>query len=154
MYAGNLKQWQDDKDYIPAALQPWIAMLASLDMASLQRGRHELEGLHYMNIDETETGPAKERLMEAHRQYIDIQYVIDGDEIIGWQPLCYAGPVVDDSHAGTDAWFYDPAQENDTAIIMKPGTFAIFTPADGHRCLCAPDGVARPIRKAIMKIHI
>lgn len=154
MYVGNLKQWQKDKESIPAALQPWIAALASLDIASLQQGRHALTGPHYMNVDRAETAPACKRLMEAHRQYIDIQYVIEGDEIIGWQPLCNAGPVVDDSRAGSDAWFYNPAQENDTNIVMTPGTFAIFTPADGHRCLCAPDGITHPIRKVIMKIHV
>jgi YhcH/YjgK/YiaL family protein len=107
-----------------------------------------------MNVDEAMTHPAEEGKMEAHRQYIDIQYVITGDEVIGWQPLCNAGDVVDDSHAANDAWFYDPDYRHDSCIRMTPGTFAIFTPADGHRCLCAPDGAGRPIRKVIMKIHI
>jgi YhcH/YjgK/YiaL family protein len=154
MYVGNLEQWQKDAAYIPAPLLPWIEKLAALDVQSLKTGRHELGGLHYMNVDETVTGPVEQRLMEAHRQYIDIQYVIEGDEFIGWQPLCKAGAVVDDSRAANDAWFYNPDWKKDSTILMKAGIFAIFTPADGHRCLCAPQGIVKPIRKAIMKIHI
>ena len=92
--------------------------------------------------------------MEAHRDYIDVQYVLEGEENIGWQPLCQAGPVVDDSRADSDAWFYNPDVADDTVIAMTPGTYAIFTPADGHRCLCAPDGEGKAIKKAILKLHV
>ena len=43
---------------------------------------------------------------------------------------------------------------DDTVIAMTPGTYAIFTPADGHRCLCAPDGQGKAIKKAILKLHV
>ena len=83
-----------------------------------------------------------------------VQYVLEGEENIGWQPLCQAGPVVDDSRADSDAWFYNPDVADDTVIAMTPGTYAIFTPADGHRCLCAPDGQGKAIKKAILKLHV
>ena len=131
MYVGNLKQWEKEIPYVPAGLARWIEKLASYDLASLAPGW----------------------TMEAHREYIDIQTVIAGDEIIGYQPILNAGAVVEDRSA-SDAWFYNPSLDDDTVIRMVPGTFAVFTPADGHRCLCAPDGEGKPIKKAIMKIRI
>ena len=80
--------------------------------------------------------------------------VLVGDEIIGWLALCVAGLVVYDSRADRDAWFYNPDVADDTVIAMTPGTYAIFTPADGHRCLCAPDGQGKAIKKAILKLHV
>lgn len=154
MIVGNISQYGDESRFLPEYIRPWIEKLASLDLAHLEAGRHELAGLNYMNVDVTKTAPASERLMEAHRAYIDIQYVIDGEENIGWQPLCRAGEVVDDSRADSDAWFYNPDLADDTVIKMLPGTYAVFTPADGHRCLCAPDGKGRAIKKAILKIHV
>ena len=145
MYVGNLKQWEKEIPYVPAGLARWIEKLASYDLASLAPGRHDLGDGNYMNVDVGETHPAAERTMEAHREYIDIQTVIEGDEIIG--------AVVEDRSA-SDAWFYNPRIGEDTVIRMVPGTFAVFTPADGHRCLCAPDGEGKPIKKAIMKIRI
>ena len=153
MYVGNLKQWEKEIPYVPAGLAQWIEKLASYDLASLEPGRHDLGGGNYMNVDVGETHPAAERTMEAHRDYIDIQTVIAGDEIIGYQPILNAGAVVEDRSA-SDAWVYNPSLDDDTVIRMVPGTFAVFTPADGHRCLCAPDGTGKPIKKAIMKIRI
>ena len=153
MYVGNISQWQKEAAYLPTQLVPWIEKLASLDIQKLTPGRHELEDGNYMNVDVTETAPANQRNMEAHRSYIDIQMVIEGSEIIGYQPVCKAGDIVEDRSA-SDAWFYQPPVSADTKIHMGTGTFAIFTPADGHRCLCAPDGMSRPIRKIIMKIKI
>ncbi len=153
MYVGNLKQWRQELPYLPETVRPWIERLASFDLAALAPGRHDLGGGHYMNVDEGYTEPAPQRKMEAHRSYIDIQTVVEGAECIGYQPVCQIGPVVEDK-SENDAWFYDPDQRNDTRISMQPGTVAIFTPADGHRCLCAPDGKSAPIRKVIMKIRI
>lgn len=153
MYVGNIKQWQKETAYLPLKLAPWIEKLASLDIQHLAPGRHELGNGNYMNVDETETAPAEQRKMEAHRAYIDIQMGIEGSEYIGYQPVVNAGKVVED-RSSADAWFYNPALAADTPIHMQEGTFAVFTPADGHRCLCAPDGISRPIRKVIMKIRI
>lgn len=153
MYVGNLKQWKQEVPYMPAGMAQWIEKLASYNLTELEPGRYELGNGHYMNIDAGRTYPAAERTMEAHRQYIDIQTVIEGDEVIGYQPIVHAGSVVEDRSA-SDAWFYNPNLAKDTLIRMVPGTFAIFTPADGHRCLCAPDGSGKAIKKAIMKICI
>lgn len=153
MYVGNIRQWKEELPHLPASLAPWIQKLAELDRAALKPGRHDLGDGNYMNVDETVTAPAAERTMEAHRQYIDIQLVIDGQEWIGYQPLCDAGEVVEDRSA-SDAWFYNPPADKDTQIHMNPGTFAVFTPADGHRCLCDPEGKRQPIRKVIMKIRV
>ena len=92
MYVGNLKQWEKEIPYVPAGVAKWIEKLASYDLASLEPGRHELGDGNYMNVDVGETHPAAERTMEAHREYIDIQTVIEGDEIIGYQPFATPAP--------------------------------------------------------------
>ncbi|KMO87407.1 hypothetical protein AB840_03210 [Megasphaera cerevisiae DSM 20462] len=153
MYVGNIKQWKLELPFVPPITAEWIRKLASFKLEELPPGRHELGGPHFMNVDVTETAPAAQRNMEAHRQYIDIQMVIRGEECIGYQPVFEAGAVIT-SCPQNDAWFYNPRASLDTIIRMTPGTFAIFTPADGHRCLCAPDGTGGAIRKVIMKIHI
>lgn len=153
MYVGKISQWREELPFVPAMVAPWIEKLASLDIHALTPGRHELGGDNYMNVDVTETDDMSKRNMEAHRSYIDIQMVIEGDEIIGYQPISQAGDVVEDRSAN-DAWFYNPDWHNDTQIHMTEGIFAVFTPADGHRCLCAPDGIGKGIRKVIMKIKL
>lgn len=154
MYTGSLTQWKNELPFVPEGVAPWLEMLAGLRLDELTPGRHELGGGNFMNVDLSETGPADLRNMEAHRQYIDIQVLLEGEENIGYQPLCRAGRVV--SHEeGSDNWFYRPDVSGDIIIPMVPKeTFAIFTPADGHRCLCAPDGGHKPVRKVIVKVKI
>lgn len=154
MYIGNLQQWRQEVPFVPPQTARWLEFLAGLDVTTLTPGRHELGGRHFMNVDDSRTAPAAERNMEAHRRYIDIQLLLTGRECIGYQPLIQAGPVV--AHEdGSDNWFYRPDTAKDILLPMVPQqTIAIFTPADGHRCLCAPDGVGGDVRKVIMKINV
>lgn len=154
MYIGNLQQWRQDLPFVPPQTARWIETLAGLDIAALTPGRHELGSGNFMNVDLSVTAPAATRQMEAHRQYIDIQLLVTGREWIGYQPITQAGPVVAHEE-GSDNWFYRPNVAKDIHIPMVPQQrIAIFTPADGHRCLCAPDGSGEEIRKVIMKIRV
>ena len=38
-------------------------------------------------VQQGTTKPAEGRLLEAHRQYLDIQYIVKGSEIVGWAPV-------------------------------------------------------------------
>lgn len=154
MYIGNLRQWQQDMLYAPTVTAPWLEKLGQLNFQTLTPGRHELGNGNFMNVDVPETAPATTRHMEAHRAYIDIQLLLTGQEQIGYQPVSQVGPVVAHEE-GSDNWFYNPDVTKDIVIPMIPlETVAIFTPADGHRCLCAPDGMGQVIRKVIMKIKV
>ena len=50
-------------------------------------GRVDLDGDNvYMNISAYETKPAAGSLAEAHRQYIDVMYMVEGEELIYVKP--------------------------------------------------------------------
>ena len=153
MIIGNIKQLEQELRRLPETMVPWVQQLAAFDFDHMKAGRHDLIGNHYMNIDESTTGPIEERIFEAHRLYADIQYVISGDELIGYQPLCNVGDMIKSNEPG-DGYFYDGDFHQDVLIHMTPGTFAIFFPGDAHRALIAPDGKGAPVRKAIMKIFL
>jgi len=154
MYVGNINQWESEKKYIPDFLVPWISKLAEVDIQAFLPGRHDLGNGNFMNVDEGKTMAAAEQLMEAHEKYVDIQMVISGNEYIGYQPLCNAGECVE-WYPESDGYKYAPKLSEDIKIRMIPGaTFAVFMPGDGHRALCAPDGISKPIRKVILKIRI
>src|SRR5262245_57743243 len=74
-----------------AALHPGfaagIAALRRPDLASLEVGRHVLDGDRLSVIIGRDAGRGHSGArLEAHRRYIDIQYVISGREEIGWRP--------------------------------------------------------------------
>lgn len=153
MIIGNVKQWQQEVPYLPEWLAPWIEKLAALDTRSLTTGRHELGGKHYMNVDESVTEPAENRRLEEHLLYADVQFVLEGDEIIGYQPVCQVGPMIDKNEE-RDNYFFSSDAADDAFIHMTPGTYAVFLPGDAHRPLIAPDGKGGPVRKIVMKIYL
>ena len=126
MYVGNIKQWKLELPFVPPITAEWIRKLASFKLEELPPGRHELGGPHFMNVDVTETAPAAQRNMEAHRQYIDIQMVIRGEECIGYELVLEDGDVIRRCMKN-DEWFYNGCECLDRIMGMNKGKFAIFT---------------------------
>jgi YhcH/YjgK/YiaL family protein len=86
--------------------------------------------------------------LEAHRRYIDIQLVLEGDEQMGWKPLadCH-NPVSEHSEERDIRFFHDaPA----SWVAVPPDHFCIFFPEDAH----APLVASGMVRKVIFKVAV
>ena len=113
-------------------------------------GVHKLQGDEiYANVHGYSTLPREQCRYENHHRYVDLQYCITGGELIDWQlatVLQPDGPF----NSEKDLQFYQ-SQGTLTIVQMKPGSFAIFFPPDGH----APkrnDGTNSSTFKVVVKI--
>src|SRR5664279_731916 len=75
-----------------AALHPLFQRafdyIRETDLFAIAPGRYNIVGDNLIVIVEKVQGKTKEiAKLEAHRKYIDIQLVLDGDETMGWKPL-------------------------------------------------------------------
>jgi biofilm protein TabA len=121
--------------------------LTATDLAALAPGRHDIDGDRMFVLIDHKDGRGEDGArLEAHRRYIDIQYTIDGDELIGWRPLAKcAAP--DGAFDGTqDIGFF--ADRPATWVSVPAGSFTIFFPHDAH----APLAGRGLLKKAIVKI--
>ena len=66
---------------ISEGLANGLAILQDVDLTKPQDVKYEEDDFFYM-IQKYKTEPATEKKLEAHKQYIDIQYVVIGEEII------------------------------------------------------------------------
>ena len=97
-----------------------------------------------------DTGSLDAFKLETHREYIDLQYILGGGEVIEWAPA--AKLVADVAYdEKTDFQFYAPAKA-DALLTMKDGLFTFLFPADGHKPLVS-DGTNHYVHKVIAKIH-
>ena len=89
---------------------------------------------------------------ESHREYADIQAVIDGDEILEVMPLDGL-EVTRPYNAESDVALYAMPAEG-SRLIMRPGLAAVLFPADGHAPLQAPRGTPMPSRRVVVKVRV
>lgn len=115
-------------------------------------GRHDLDGDNCFALVQTyTTRPLAEAKFEAHRQYIDIQFIHAGRESILWSPLAALTQVTGPYVAERDiAFFANPPQW--TPIRLHAGQFTIFFPTDGHAPGIECDG-ATEVRKVVIKVR-
>ena len=86
---------------------------------------------------------------EAHRTYIDVQYLVSGKEIIGWAPLDRVSTTVPYAKEG-DA-LLGKVSGKYTPVHLAAGQLAVLYPTDAHAPGLA-DGEPCPAKKVIVKV--
>jgi|GEM_PF-39676 len=127
-----------------------FAFMRDQDLSALKPDKYVIDGDQvYAMITEAPSKTFEQSAWESHRKYIDIQYVIRGEEKIGVVPLAKA----------TVSKPYDEAKDfaNYTAegeyYIAKPGTFFLFFPGDVHRPNIKVDGYD-VVKKLVIKVRV
>jgi len=123
------------------------AFLKTKDWQKATAGKYEIPGTDaWVSLQDVEAHPKKNATAEFHKKYIDLQYVLSGDEWMGWSArnsLPNAIPFDSDNDCGLI-----PNAPIDSWIQVKPGFFAIFYPCDVHAPCCGNG----KIRKIVVKI--
>lgn len=103
-------------------------------------------------VSEYTTKEVNENGYEAHRQNIDIQYLLTGKEKIACLPVEELSETKPYSEE-TDAAFYNAVSDHSPLTLdLRSGYFAIFFPQDGHMpCLC----ISKPeaVKKVVVKVR-
>lgn len=106
-----------------------------------------------VQISTYSTKAANEAVVESHRDFIDIQMILKGQETFRWWPA-RALTVTQPYDAVKDIIFYDNKVEPMAELNARPGVFAVFMPGDAHSTQNTPAGAAaQPGRKAVVKIR-
>jgi YhcH/YjgK/YiaL family protein len=138
------RQYHANKDYWDKA----FAFIREHDLKTLAPGKYPIDGTNvFATITEDPSKDFDKTQWESHRKYIDLQYVITGEEKMGKYPftkLVVTKP-------------YDEAKDvanysGDGEIYIVPsGTFMIFFPANAHRPNITPGG-NKVIKKLVIKV--
>ena len=106
--------------------------IKSTDLLHLPIGKIELDGSKlYVSVVEIEGKSEEEAKMETHKNFIDIQVPVDGEEIMGWKALQSLKKISQPYDSEKDIAFYSDKASN--LIKVQPGEFVIFFPTDGHQ---------------------
>lgn len=118
------------------------------DLASLPDGRYAIDGQRVFAIVSHGEGKGRAAaLLESHRKYIDVQFVVSGNECIGVSAL-------KDCHTVTTA--YDPEKDiefysdrPDRWVSLAPDEFVVLYPEDAHAPLAGNGGLVKVVVKVV-----
>ncbi len=125
-----------------------FAFMKKNDLVTLPKGKYPIDGDNvFATITEDPSKDFEKTNWESHRKYIDLQYIIAGEEIIGIYPVSKA-IVTKEYDEKKDLANY--AVEGKLAHSV-PGTFFLFFPTDAHRPNITPGG-NKLVKKLVIKI--
>jgi len=153
MILGHIGNLDKEKGLLPPALARGLEYLAATDLAALAPGKYEIAGGDiYASVSAYTTDRRENKRPEAHGRYIDIQYIVSGEEAIGYGPLAEGLAVTEDKLAEKDVVFF-AAVPGESMLRLTAGMYAIFFPWDVHRPGCAAD-VPAAVKKAVVKVKM
>lgn len=116
-------------------------------------GKYELDGKDlYASVQEYNSKEEAAARYEGHRKYIDIQYIVSGEEAVEVLDIEKCLPITDYNEE-KDVLFFQPT-EKVWKGIWTAGEYGIFYPNDIHRPGMRVDGVSAPVRKILVKIKL
>jgi YhcH/YjgK/YiaL family protein len=116
-------------------------------------GRHDLDGDHCFALVQTyETKPVEKAKFEAHRKYIDIQFIHTGRETILWAPLTSMREEMLAYSEEKEAALWKLVPDV-TPLHMSDGHFAILWPQDAHAPCIEWDAPQR-VFKVVVKVAV
>ena len=130
-------------------LERALRYLEVMDLEQLELGQYEIAGESvFAMVQEYDSKPMEEGFWEAHRKYIDVQYVVSGTEKIGYTSI-----------EGLRAGDYDEEKDfvklegEGDFLEMQAGTFMILAPQDAHMPGMAIEQL-QPVKKIVVKVKI
>jgi biofilm protein TabA len=140
------KQYQLNK----VAWDKAFAFLKNTDLKNLATGRLAIDGdAVYAIVTEAPTKDYEKTAFESHEKYIDLQYVISGEEAMAKTPVA-AVTVSKPYNEAAGIAFYT----GEGRIYNVPaGTFMLFFPGEAHRPNITPGG-NKVVKKIVIKVKV
>jgi len=123
--------------------------IKATDLKTLPTGKYPIDGDNiFALVSEYKTKSEQEGKLEVHKKYIDVQYVIDGEELMGYAPL-NGQEILDPYKEENDIVFFTGDK---SFTKVSAGMFAIFFPEDVHMPGIA-SGKSSSVKKLVIKVR-
>ncbi len=134
---------------LSSRIQQAFAYLQQTDLENAETGKYEIDGTNvFALVQEYESKPMAEGKWEAHRRYIDVQYIVRGNEQIGYVHISHLTP--GDYDADRD---FLPLTGEGEYLTLFAGDFMLLFPDDGHMPGLVVGG-SGPVKKVVVKVAV
>ncbi|HGY5134242.1 MAG: N-acetylneuraminate anomerase [Citrobacter sp.] len=132
-------------------LQQALTLAVAANLQEKTPGRYELQGDNiFMNVMQFATQSPEQKKAELHREYIDIQVLLSGEERILFG-MTDSARQCEEMHVEDDYQLCSQIAD-EQAMVLKPGRFVIFMPGEPHKPGCVVQAPV-DIKKVVIKVR-
>jgi len=143
----NASQYAELHPDLPKVLQ----QIAAVDPLTAETGRYDIpESEAFFMIQKYETKDVTKGLWEAHRKFIDLQFIVSGIELIGYKEISKLQESVKYSEE-SDAAFLEG---EGNFLLMGAGMFMILYPQDAHMPCISVETSPCSVVKIVAKLPV
>ncbi len=136
---------------LSAALDRAIAWVKAGGYEGLPVGRNEIDGENvYAMVQRYATRAPESCTYEAHRNYIDIQFLVSGSELMGVAPE--SSLKVLQAYKPDAALYEDPEGLPEQMVLLVAGNAAILFPEDAHKPCMRSGAASEEVHKIVVKV--
>jgi len=145
-----IDQLQNAEQYygLGTGIEAALRYLQQTDFKNVAPERYDIDGDRvYAMVQEYDAKPKAEGFWEAHRKYLDVQYVAAGVEHMGYAAVAtlQAGPYEEDKD-------FIKLEGDGEFFLLREGYFCILAPQDAHMPGMAV-GQSAPVKKVVVKVE-
>jgi YhcH/YjgK/YiaL family protein len=127
-----------------------LKYLSETNFNDLESGTYDIEGTDiYSIVSEYNTKPFSAAKWEAHKNYIDIQYMVSGKEKMGFAHQTNMA-VIQEYNKVKDVMLL---KGEGNYLIVDEKQFVIFFPTDVHMPSVAVN-IPKPVKKVVVKVRV
>ncbi|MBK1809948.1 YhcH/YjgK/YiaL family protein [Clostridium sp. YIM B02505] len=127
-----------------------LEYLENTDVSNLTPGKYHIENDEiFAMVSEYDTKSVEGALWEAHKRYIDIQYMVKGTEKMGYTNVENIETTVD--YDVEKDILFGTAQGD--FVTVEEGMFIIFKPQDGHMPSISVEK-SETVKKVVVKVVV
>lgn len=154
MIFGHVQAKETEKAYAAPIVEA-IRYCRETDVSQMGESKFLLKGEDFIVLICDRVTEAKEKkLPEVHRRYVELQFMAEGEELMGYYPDCGDNELLSDCLEEKDTLYYkENPNAEEVMLHMVPGTYAVFFPEDVHRPFCQVKEPAR-VKKIVIKIAL
>ncbi|WP_317367197.1 YhcH/YjgK/YiaL family protein [uncultured Tyzzerella sp.] len=136
--------------FLPENIQKCFDYIKKNNLKDLEKGSYEICGKDlFVNIVEYETTTEDKRIWEAHKSYLDIHFILDGEEIINVNFINN----MEQKEFVEEEDFLNINGDKKSSIVLQEEDFLILYPNDAHMPSVNVSS-SKKVKKAIFKVKI
>lgn len=151
MILGSINDF--DEEWFSPLINKALKHIKRIEWSNVKPGNYEIDGDDmFASVQEVTTINKTEKMAERHSQYIDLQYLVSGEETIYVAPPSEKNVINENKIESDDVLLYSKVQ-NESELNLTPGMFTILSPNDIHTPGCSNKEKMK-IKKVVIKVKI